>query len=123
MPRDFNNSHPIHPARGDLEGCPEFTPTHLPPIEAADASRSRFIAVLKSADIPSLVQYLVKAGAKVDELEALPAPFREYLASADFKRQPSNWINPTIYALADRTVIELSLNELISRLEYRESER
>ncbi len=97
-------------------------PTHLPPIEAAEASKSRFVTVLRSADIPSLVHYLVKAGAKVEKIDVLPDQFRKYISSKDFKRQAYSWTNPTLYALADHIVVELALDELLSRLQDRPSQ-
>jgi hypothetical protein len=86
------------------------------PSEWVEGGRAKFCALLRTTDIRSLVQYLTKAGVKIDELVDVPEPLRIRFASKEFKRLPYTWRNPGLYLLADRFVVELAYAELSARI-------
>ena len=106
---------PDEPEQADKHSV-KIEPTPITSLTAEfQRGEQEFRAVLRGADIRSLVRYIEKAGVDIGDLAELPDSLRKRFATTEFKKQPYAWRNPKLYLVPRRTVVDLALGDILRR--------
>jgi hypothetical protein len=86
------------------------------PFEAREKGRTEFLELLHSANTRTLVEYLFKAGVKIEKIDELPVAWKTHFKDKKFKNDTYTWRNPKLYFITKEEAAQFALAELLRRI-------